>query len=228
MKNLFWFIIIFFSACSGKNLITAETKTTESQFNLIKYYIRYIEQSKEIQLEAKYFGKNDSAMAVKAGVFVSDVKLDAKKLPKEGWIHRYIKRPADYDSLYVFRYEAMKGQETKDSVYFRIFNDFKLETIKISKKNGGLLSWSGNALSQDEGLTLVFEDASGMSYTINHVGITRGPKLEIRPEHIEVFAKGKAILRVVHKKTEIDKKGNIRMVRLTEYYRSPIQLEITE
>jgi hypothetical protein len=60
------------------------------------------------------------------------------------------------------------------------------------------------------------------------VGITRGPQLEIRPEFLEVFAKGKGVLRIVHKKTVIEKKDEQRSVKLTEYYRIPLDIEIVD
>jgi hypothetical protein len=225
------FIILSFmllGLLSCKAPVTDSSKKAENPIKLAKYYIRYVESIKELQLEAKYFNKNDSAYPVPGGVYHSDIKLEAKNLPKEGWVHRYIKRPEMADSLYVFKYSPIEGLELKDSVIFAMYPDFKLETPKISKKVGGLLSWTGNSLGQDDGLTLIFDDASGTSYTINHVGITRGAQLEIRPEHLEVFAKGKAVLRVVHKKTVIGKIANMRIVRLTEYYRSPVELEIVD
>jgi hypothetical protein len=228
---MFKFYVIFLFAIvliSCKTQISDKSKSEESPVKIAKYYVRYVEQIKELQLEAKYINSNDSTFSIPGGVSVADFKLEAKNLPKEGWLHRYIKRPSGYDSLYVFSYNPGIKNETKDTVVFPIYKNFKLETPKISKKTGGLVSWSGSSLGQEDGLTMVFEDASGASYTINHVGITRGPQLEIRPEFLEVFAKGKGILRVVHKKTVIDKKGEKRCVRLTEYYRIPIEMEIVD
>jgi hypothetical protein len=220
--------LMAFSLFSCKTQIADKTKNDVSPVKIAKYYVRYVEQIKELQLEAKYINSNDSTFSVPGGVSVADFKLEAKNLPKEGWMHRYIKRPSGCESLYVFSYNPGIKNETKDTVVFPIYKNFKLETPKISKKTGGLVSWSGSSLGQEDGLTMVFEDASGASYTINHVGITRGPQLEIRPEFLEVFAKGKGILRVVHKKTVIDKKGEKRCVRLTEYYRIPIEMEIVD
>jgi hypothetical protein len=213
---------------SCKTQTTDKPKGEESPVKIAKYYVRYVEQIKELQLEAKFINKSDSTFGIAGGVNVKDFKLETKNLPKEGWIHRYVKRPSGYDSLYVFTYNPDGKNETKDSVIFPVYQNFKLETPKISKKTGGLVSWSGSSLGQEDGLTMVFEDASGANYTINHVGITRGPQLEIRPEFLEVFAKGKGILRVVHKKTVIDKKEDKRCVRLTEYYRIPIEMEIVD
>ena len=226
-KNTLIFLLAL-ALFSCKTQVTDKTKGEESPVKIAKYYIRYVEQIKELQLEAKFINKSDSTFGMPGGVFVKDFKLEGKNLPKEGWMHRYIKRPSACDSLYVFSYNPDGKNEAKDSIIFPIYHNFKLETPKISKKNGGLVSWSGNSLMQDDGLTLVFEDASGASYTINHVGITRGPQLEIRPEFLEVFAKGKGILRVVHKKTVIDKNEEKRSVRLTEYYRVPIEMEIVD
>lgn len=228
MFNVSVIFLMAFSLFSCKTQIADKTKNEVTPVKIAKYYVRYVEQIKELQLEAKYINSNDSTFSIPGGVSVADLKMEAKNLPKEGWMHRYIKRPSGCDSLYVFSYNPGLKNEIKDSVIFPIYRNFKLETPKISKKTGGLVSWSGNSLTQDDGLTLVFEDASGVSYTINHVGITRGPQLEIRPEFLEVFAKGKGILRVVHKKTIIGKTDNQRSVRLTEYYRMPIDMEIVD
>jgi hypothetical protein len=226
-KNTAIFLLAF-ALLSCKTQISDKAKKDDSPVKIAKYYVRYIEQIKELQLEAKYINKSDSTFSMPGGVYVSDFKLEGKNLPKEGWMHRYIKRPSGCDSLYVFSYKPVADFEVKDSIIFPIYRNFKLETPKISKKNGGLVSWSGNSLMQDDGLTLVFEDAFGTSYTINHVGITRGPQLEIRPEFLEVFAKGKGVLRIVHKKTVIEKKDEQRSVKLTEYYRIPLEIEIVD
>jgi hypothetical protein len=229
MRNIFLFsalLVLLVSAC--KTSANEAKKQEERPIKLIKYYVRYIEQSKELQVEAKFFNQNDSAFAMPGGVMVSDFKLEAKSLPKEGWMHRYIKRPSSCDSLYVFNYKSGENYERNDSVFFQKYNNFQIATPKISKKTGGLITWNGSSLTQDDGLTLVFEDAAGVSYTINHVGITRGAQLEVRPEHLEVFAKGKAILRAVHKRSLFEKRGDTRMVRLTEYYRTPKEVEIVD
>ncbi len=229
MQNIFLFstlLVLLISSC--KTTANEAKKQEEIPIKLIKYYVRYIEQSKELQVEVKFYNQNDSAFSMPEGVMVADFKLEAKNLPKEGWMHRFIKRPSRYDSLYIFNYKSGENMERKDSVFFPIYQNFQIATPKISKKTGGLLTWDGNSLTQDDGLTLVFEDASGISYTINHVGITRGPQLEVRPEHLEVFAKGKAILRAVHKRTVIGERGNTRMIRLTEYYRTPMEVEIID
>ena len=217
--------ILFFVACKNSN--TAQKKEIPT-FKMIKYYVRYIEQSKELQVEAKYYNENDSAFAMPNGVFLADFKLEAKNLPREGWMHRFIKRPAFFDSLYVFEYKYSDSYSAKDSVLFPKFDSFRLATPKISKKNGGLVTWNGAALDQEDGLTLLFEDAAGNHITNNHVGLTRGPKVEIRPDFLEALSKGKAILRVVHKKSAISKIGDTRYIKLTEYYRSPIEVEITD
>jgi len=219
------FIIPFLFSC--KNANTAEKKQS-SPFKMKKYYVRYIEQSKQAQFEAKFYNEKDSAIPISGGVFVSDSKLEAKNLPKEGWIHRYIKRPASFDSLFIFSVNFSKDQIFKDSVLMSVYPEFKLATPKLSKKTGGLITWKGNALGQEDGLTLVFEDKEGLNFTNNHVGITRGAQFEIRPEVLAGLKKGKVVIRAVHKRTTVDKVENTRKVVLTEYYRVPFEAEIVD
>lgn len=219
------FIIPFIFSC--KNANTVEKKQS-SPFKMIKYYVRYIEQNKQAQFEAKFYNEKDSAFPVSGGVFISDNKLEAKNLPREGWIHRHIKRPASFDSTYIFSVNFSKDQIFKDSVKMPVYPDFKLATPKLSKKTGGLITWTGNALGQEDGLTLLFEDNEGLNFTNNHVGITRGPQFEIRPEVLAGLKKGKVVIRAVHKRTTVDKSDNTRKVVLTEYYRIPFEAEIVD
>jgi hypothetical protein len=229
MRPIFAFSLLFtllFSACQPS--ASQNKKEEELSIKLVKYYVRYIEQSKELQVEAKFFNDNDSSFIIPSGVFVSDTKLEGKKLPKEGWVHRHVKRPAGFDSLCIFSYNISPTVQRKDTVLFPTYPDFKLATPKISKKTGGLVTWAGTSLTQEDVFTLIFEDSAGSHYTDNHAGITRGPQLEIRPEHIAPLAKGKITIRAVHKRSTIDKVGDTRMVRLVEYYRTPIEAEIVD
>jgi len=229
MRYIFALLSLFmllFSACQPSASQTK--KEAELSIKLVKYYVRYIEQSKELQVEAKFFNEHDSSFIVPSGVFIADTKLEGKKLPKEGWVHRHIKRPAGFDSLCVFRYNVSATVVHKDTVSFPTYPDFKLATPKISKKTGGLVTWAGTSLTQEDVFTLIFEDNLGNHYTDNHAGITRGAQLEIRPEHVAPLAKGKITIRVVHKRSTIDKVGDTRMVRLVEYYRTPIEAEIVD
>ena len=157
-KFLALFLIVSFGACTSNE--QPENKgEPEIKINYIKYYVRYLESGEELQLDAKYH--NDSiAIAIADGVFVGEKKLTAKELPREGWMHRFVKRGETADSLIIFRYNVSSSKEVQDTVSLPIYKDFSLETPQVSKKTGGLLVWKGSPLNHSDGLVLIFEDKS--------------------------------------------------------------------
>lgn len=227
IKQLLIIVCLFpFVACTNNNAAKS-IKETPNPIKYIKYYVRYLEAGQELQLDAKYH--NDStSIALVDGVFVGESKLNAKEFMKQGWVHRQISRGNKPDSAYIFRYNISPTLEKQDTVYLPIYADFELATPKMSKKTGGLLAWKGKSLQQSEGLVLIFEDAEGNHFTHTHRGVTQGAQFAIRPNLIETLSKGKATLRVVHKRETRQTTAKQQILKQSEYYRKAIEFEIVD
>jgi hypothetical protein len=227
IKNLLIVLLLSsFVACNNQKIDTTP-KEIANPVKYIKYYVRYLEAGLELQLEAKYH--NDSTtIAMPEGVFVGESKINAKELPRDGWVHRQISRGTKPDSAYIFRYNISPTLEKQDTIYLPIYADFELATPTISKKTGGLLAWKGKSLQQSEGLVLIFEDSEGNNFTHTHRGITQGAQFAIRPNLIETLSKGKAILRIVHKRETRSTTAKQQILKQSEYYRKPIEFEIVD
>lgn len=225
IKNLLVVVMLLTLGACGNH---AQPKD-EAQLSLryIKYYIRYLETGRELQMDAKYH--NDSAaIAMLDGVYVDDIRLTAKELPREGWMHRYVGKSGIPNATFIFRYKLSPTVERQDTVEMPIYTDFELATPKIGKKTGGLLTWKGQPLMSNDGLVLIFEDSEGNNFTHTHRGITRGTQFEIRPDFIQTLAVGKGVLNIVHKRESRSTTATQQTFRQSEYYRKPIEFEIVE
>lgn len=228
MQKLLLFGILFLgmSACGGQ-----ENKPVEEEQKLpikgIKYYVRYLDVIKEVQMEAKFLS-DSSSFLIPDGVFINEEKMKVKQLPRVGWQHKLIKKPSLFDTTYIFSFNISPSQVHQDSLTFKVLDSLHLATPKVNKTTGGLIQWKGEGLGPKDALTLLIEDSEGNPFTINHVGLTRGSKLEIRPGLIQAVATGTASLRLVYKRREQLKKDGIAIDKHLEYYFRPIKFEISE
>jgi len=111
-------------------------------------------------------------------------------------------------------------------LHFPTYANFQLATPSLSKKTGGLLTWEGTSFRKEDGMVLIFEDEDGTTFSVNHAGITRGTKFEIRPAFIASLKEGKGTLRIVHKTRIEEVREKTGIVKEMEYYRKPIEIEI--
>jgi hypothetical protein len=223
-KNMiFFFVLALISAC---HLDKDKSKEGAAPIQFVKYYVRYVEEIKEVQTELKFYRDQDTSLILPVLVQCNKEKMYPKKLSSEGWIYKWIKRPIDVKSQFVFQYGSDSSQMIQDTINFLYLDSLILSTPQISKKNGGLLTWKGSTLQSEDQLTILFEDTNGNHFTVNHVGITRGPQLEIRPEHVESLLVGKSTIRLVHKNNEVDKVGDKKFSKTTEFYYKPIEAQI--
>lgn len=228
MQKLLLFGILFLgmSACGGQ-----ENGPVKEEQKLpvkgIKYYVRYLDVIKEVQMEAKFLS-DSSSFLIPDGVFVNEDKMKVKQLPRIGWQHKLIKKPSTFDTTYVFSFNISPSQTHQDSLEFKVLGNLRLATPDIKKSTGGLIQWEGLGLDSKDALTLLIEDSQGNPFTINHVGLTRGSKLEIRPDLIQAVAPGIASLRLIYKRREQLKKDGIAIDKHVEYYFRPIKFEISE
>jgi hypothetical protein len=227
-KLLLLGLLVFgISACANPQNNKKGNAEPKLPIKRINYYVRYLDINKEVQMEAKFYS-DSSNFLIPEGVFVNEDKMQVKKLPKVGWQHKLIKKPAPFDSSYVFKFKHNASFEQIDSLEFKVLGNLKLATPKIKAKTGGLIQWEGPALDKEDALTLIIEDSEGNPFTINHVGLTRGAKFEIRPELIENIKAGTASLRIVYKRREQIQKEGMIIQKLMEYYFRPIKFELSE
>ncbi len=211
-------------ACQG-DIKIPEQEESPLKIKQINYYVRYLEEIQEIQMEAQF--RTDSANFVLEGdVWVNGTKMRAKKLPAVGWQYKVSEKPSKFEGLYIFSFPLSTEKMQKDSLAFKVLGDLKMATPQIKKETGGLIQWTGEALTQEDALTLIFEDSNQETFSVNHVGISRGSQLEIRPELIEGLALGTASVRIVQKRREQIQQSGINILKNMEYYYKPIKVEI--
>ncbi|WCL80471.1 hypothetical protein PPO43_10880 [Saprospira sp. CCB-QB6] len=216
----FFMFLILAAACQSKMVEVKQEEHTPFAVERTYYYVRYLENSKELQAEAR-FQQDTGNLVLADKLYFEGQVMQPKKLPKVGWEYRYHERPSKFKGCYHFSY----GGES-DTICFPTYTNFGLKTPEVSMTSGGLIAWEGQPLGQEESLVLLFEDAKGQVKTVNHVGLTRGSQFEIRPEHLEGLNVGAASLRLVHKSTVIQKiDGQVQVIKL-EYYRKTLKIEI--
>jgi len=218
----FFMFLLLAAACQPKAEPESQKEKTAFTVDRTYYYVRYLEDSKELQAEAR-FQQDTGSLVLPDKLYFEGQAMQPKKLPKIGWEYRYHERPAKFKDCYHFSYAG-----ASDTICFPSYSNFALKTPAISLATGGLLAWEGQPLGQAESLVLLFEDSKGQSKTVNHVGLTRGSQFEIRPEHLEGLNAGPASLRLVHKSTLIQKvDGQVEVIKL-EYYRKVLKIEIVD
>jgi hypothetical protein len=159
--------------------------------DVIRYYVRYISAKKEIQADVNFqLPKADSKIPPK--FFFADQQMEAKKLPNVGTMFRYVQSPANFVAPFVFRYTEADGSEVRDTLNIPLLQDLRIGSKNLSLSKGGVVAWSGEALTSNDLLRIIITDASGSTTTINHVGATPVGNLPLPLEQIATLPKGEA------------------------------------
>ena len=185
-----------------------------------------MQQNRELQAEITF--RTDSSESIAEKVRFNHEIMIPKKLPSVGLQYRIVKNAVDFDSIYTFEYTEKNGPKTMIPLTMNPFLRPQIEKNKISKKFGGILNWRGDPLNRDDGLILIFTDAKGQTFSINHSGISRGNKFEIVREYANRLAKGTASLLITRKKTTIRQKKKQSLLICIEYYHKAIEFEVID
>ncbi len=232
MHSVQYFFKLFFGAlfisflfgCSPKK--AAPTKPSTYAFSKINCYVRYLAQTRELQADMTF--RTDSTKAIEGEVFLNDLPMIFRKRPEVGLQYSLSKRSTKFEQKYTFSYTEKDGSTAKLDIELNPFDSLKVASDGISKSKGGLLTWQGPALGSEDGLVLIFSDAKGNTFSINHSGISKGNKFEILSEHSSRLEIGTATVLATRKKTTIKKENKVTKMLTMEYYSAPITFEVKE
>lgn len=225
LKMLFGALFLgSFLGCSPTN--SSPTTPNTYAFSKINCYVRYLEQTRELQADMTF--RTDSTKAIEGQVLLNDLPMIFRKRPKVGLQYSLSKRSTTFDRAYTFSYTEKDGSTAKLDIALNPFDSLKIASDGISKSAGGLLTWQGPALGSEDGLVLIFSDAKGNTFSINHNGISKGNKFQIIPEHANRLDLGSATVSATRKKTIIKKENDVVKMLTIEYYTAPIKFEVKE
>lgn len=218
------FFIGSLSSCSPTN--SSPTTPNTYAFSKINCYVRYLEQTRELQADMTF--RTDSTKAIDGQVFLNELPMLFKKRPKVGLQYSLTKNSTTFEQEYRFSYTEKDGSTAKLAIKLNPFDSLKVASDGISKSTGGLLTWQGPPLGSEDGLVLIFSDAKGNTFSINHNGISKGNKFQILAEHSDRLEIGPATILATRKKTTIKKENEVVKMLTIEYYSTPIKFEVKE
>lgn len=224
-KMLFGALLIgSLSGCGSSNSV-AEPPSNYA-FSKINCYVRYLAQTRELQADMTF--RTDSTKAIEGQVFLNDLPMIFRKRPEVGLQYSLTKSSVAFEQKYTFSYTEKDGSTAKLDIELKPFDSLKIASDGISKSNGGLLAWQGPPLGSEDGLVLIFSDAKGNTFSINHSGISKGNKFQILPEYANRLEVGPATVLTTRKKTMIKKEKETTKMLTFEYYNAPIKFEVKE
>jgi hypothetical protein len=223
----FFFGALFISFLYSCNSANSSPKTPSTYaFSKINCYVRYLAQTRELQADMTF--RTDSTKAIEGPVYLNDLPLIFKNRPKVGLQYSLTKSSTTFDQKYTFSYTEKDGSTAKLDIELSQFDSLKIASAGISKSTGGLLTWQGPALGSEDGLVLIFSDAKGNTFSINHSGISKGNKFQILAEHSDRLEVGTATILATRKKTIIKNENKVTKMLTIEYYSAPIKFEVKE
>ena len=224
-KILFGALFVgFLSGCGPTD--SPPTSPNNYAFSKINCYVRYLAQTRELQADMTF--RTDSTKAIEGQVFLNGLPMVFKKRPKVGLQYSLTKSSTKFEQKYTFSYTEKNGRLAELDIELNPFDSLKIASDGISKYGGGLLTWKGPALGSEDGLVLIFSDAKGNTFSINHSGISKGNKFEIISEHANRLEVGTATVLATRKKTIIKKENEVTKMLTLEYYSAPIKFEVKE
>lgn len=224
------FIVALITIASLVACNTTPKSTTPERYPIerVNGYVRYMAQARTLHAELTF--KSDSLPEIAGDVTLNNEKMTPKELPVVGIQYRKDLERVNFVNGYTFAYIEKDGTPVKWSVALDEFRQLKIVSDGISKTTGGLLTWEGEPLKKDiDGLVLLFTDAAGSTFQINHSGITKGTQFEILPSVATRLAVGKATLLATLKRTTVKRADNEPdKIGQIEYYFAPITFEVKE
>lgn len=218
------FFLLFFGAACQSDSPTEEAPPARYGFKKINGYIRYMEQQRELQAELTF--KTDSTTMIEDGVRLNQRKLKPKRLPAIGNQYRVLRNAVNFSDKYTYTYKEKDGSDQELSIALGKFEAPKIASDGLSREKGGILSWTGDPLTTNDGLILLFRDSEGKRFSVNHNGLTSGNTFKLVALQTERLAEGPATVQVTRKHTIVTQQESAAVVLVLEYYSRPIEFEV--
>lgn len=229
MKSLYiisFFGLFLFFACKADK----KTNTNEQAFISSGYYLRYLEEEKELKTEAT-FQQGDSSANTQAktysGVFFNNQEMAFKKLSDAN--QRYIlNTKGDFPSEnIVFSFINDNGQ--KESQQFSFSSMKNLATKGPASKSKGItVTWEGQALTAQESVICLFSDKNNRTTNTILKGPSEGSQINIPAEKLSALTKGIGKLYLVRKNRIRKDELRRSSFAVLEYYTTAIDIEVVE
>lgn len=200
----------------------------EENYKQVRYYMRYVEESRELQAELRILGDSSTRALESKPLLNKETPLSYKKLPKLGHQYKLTMELAAPDSLYFMSFESPNGKSYEQTLPFRRSFRFRIASDGgLSKKYGGVLIWEGAPLQSEDGLVLNIFDENGKSISINYGGKTPEPNtLVLAPSQLASLAEGKLRIGLTKKTNAYRDEGQTRIIWSVEQYYKPIYSQL--
>jgi len=223
--------LLGFSACGTSN--PAEQTTTSKQeraYTSIHVYIRHLEMNNLTRLEAQFLEGDSLGIAYDGQVYFDAEATRSLKLPEIGYRYeREIVGPVQENHVLTSVGKDTEGTERHVEVAMYPIVNWRVDGGHISQSKAGAILWDNAPFTDNDLLIIRITDASGKTYTINHVGITNGSRFIFEPIHLEAMQTGEAEISLVRKHTEVAKTDDgVKTLTITEYYSTEQSIQILE
>lgn len=194
-------------------------------FKKIDAYVRYLEARREWYAEITF--RADSTQQLEKPVSINGELLLPTQRPKVGLQYSGTKTAINFDREQTFSYTEKDGSQQKIEIILPAFDSATILSQKmLSHKEGGLLGWKGALFDKEDAMVLLFTDAEGQVFSVNHNGQTNGTQYQILPEVAQRLALGPARLDITRKRVQIHKTDEQTQWSTIEYYYRPILFEV--
>lgn len=224
--NLLVLLTLLLGACTTPSTPAKKQASERYGFKKVNAYVRYLARQRELKADMTF--RTDSTKAIDGLVVLNDELMQFKKRPKVGLQYVLNKRVPEFDRKQTFVYLEKDGSQQELSITLPEFDSLRFLSNGISHEKGGLLGWEGATFDKKDGLVLILTDANGQTFSMNHVGITKGNTYQIQPSHAQSMALGTATLEATRKRTIIEQKDSSTHLLTIEYYLLPFSFEVTK
>lgn len=219
-------MVYLLTACNNPSNPAKGQQPERYGFTKVNGYVRYVALQRELQADLTF--RTDSTKAIDGLVVLNDELMNFKKRPKVGLQYILNKKVMKFDRSQTFAYVEKDGSQQELSITLPEFDSLKILSGSISQEKGGLLGWEGPTFDDKDGLVLILTDANGQTFSINHIGSSKGNTYQIPSSYAKKMALGPAKMEATRKRTSIQQKeGNTQLLTI-EHYLLPISFEVTK
>ncbi len=194
-----------------------------------RYYVRFLEKSREMRAEAMYYegaslkrAKNITMQAV----YFRDFKMNAQDLGNGRGIRYAYRTKVPYNSNFKFQYQNHQGESTTRNFELAGISDFVIREGDIKRTKGATLEWQGEALKEGQSLVILFTDAEQKASSVTVEGPTTLPEIALSSEQLSNLSPGIAKLNLVKKQNYNRKEEGRLILESLEYYTNAIKVEV--
>lgn len=231
MKNLLtspllWGGLFFGWALSACQSSTGPTSSPERYgFKKIHAYVRYFALRRELFAELTF--QTDSTKALEGSVELNGTPMTFRPRPIVGLQYMTRHQVPQLEQRQTFTYTEKDGSTQSLELMLPAFDSIKILSNGIlSHTTGGLIGWEGAVFDKQDGLVLVFTDAEGQTFSVNHNGQTNGTQYPLSESVVQRLALGQGRLDIIRKRINITKTDSCSTWTTIEYYTHPIVFDI--